>query len=286
MEPQRISANGLALPKLGQGGWYIGDIPSRAAEEIAALRLGLKLGLTLIDTAEMYGNGNSELLIGRALLGIPRGDYRLVSKVLPQNAGGRRIFESCEASLKRLNTEYLDLYLLHWRGAVPLAETIECMEALVRQGKILRWGVSNFDTADMEELWNLPGGVNCAANQVLYHIASRGIEFDLIPWLRAHGVAAMAYCPLAQAGRLVRGGRGAFAEKLAPIAEKYRVSVMQLLLAFVLRQEQMIAIPKAGTEAHVRENRAALEIELSDEDWRAIDRAFPPPTSKTRLDIE
>ena len=199
-----VSANGLSLPALGQGGWHIGDDPMRAADEMAALRLGLDLGLSIIDTAEMYGSGNSERLIGRALSGIPRESYNLVSKVLPQNAGKERIFSRCEASLRRLNTDYIDLYLLHWRGSVPLTETVECMEALTQQGKIVRWGVSNFDTPDMEDLWSVPGGDRCAVDQVLYHLASRGIEFDLLPWLREHRVATMAYCPLAQAGTLKR----------------------------------------------------------------------------------
>jgi diketogulonate reductase-like aldo/keto reductase len=183
-----VNANGLTLPAMGQGGWRLGDDPQRAANEIAALRRGVELGLALVDTAEMYGDGRSELLIGEALRGVPRESYRLVSKVYPHNAGRSNIFKSCDASLKRLQTDHLDLYLLHWRGAVPLRETVECMEELKRAGKILRWGVSNFDAPDMEELWNTPGGGNCAADQVLYHLGSRGIEYDLLPWLRArHG---------------------------------------------------------------------------------------------------
>jgi len=277
----------LALPSLGQGGWHIGDDPGKAETETAALRLGVDLGLTLIDTAEMYGNGNSERLIGSGLAGISRDHYQLVYKVLPQNAGKGRIFASCEASLKRLKTDHLDLYLLHWRGPVPLAETVECMEALVRQGKTVRWGVSNFDTSDMEELWSVPNGDRCAADQVLYHLASRGIEYDLIPWLREHQVATMAYCPLAQAGTLQRVYRGFPQEKtLVTIAAQYRISVMQLLLAFVLRQERLIAIPKAGSPAHVRENRAVFELSVSEEDWHTIDRVYRPPTAKMHLDIE
>jgi diketogulonate reductase-like aldo/keto reductase len=279
-----ISANGLTLPALGQGGWHIGDDPERAQGEMAALRLGLDLGLTLIDTAEMYGDGRSERLIGDALAGIGRKQYQLVSKVYPHNAGRRNIFASCDASLRRLKTDYLDLYLLHWRGSVPLGETVECMEALVKAGKIRRWGVSNFDTADMEELWRIPNGKNCAVDQVLYHLGSRGIEYDLIPWLRAHHVAVMAYCPLAQAGALRRDLMRSPA--LLAIAAKYEISVMQLLLAFVLRQDNLAAIPKAGSPAHVEENAKALRLSIADEDWAEVDKAFCPPTGKTRLDIE
>jgi len=279
-----VRAGSMAFPVLGQGAWHIGDDPSKAKDEIAALRLGVELGMTLIDTAEMYGEGRSESLIARALEGMPRDRVQLVSKVYPHNAGRRRIGAACDASLRRLQTDYLDLYLLHWRGSVPLAETVNCMEDLVRSGKILRWGVSNFDTDDMEELWDIPDGSNCAANQVLYHLGSRGIEFDLLPWMKAHGVALMAYCPLAQGGTLSRrlGEDGT----LRAVARKYGVGVMQLLLAFVLRQEQTIAIPKAGSPAHVRENAAASNLSLTPEDWVLIDRAFPPPARKTGLDMQ
>ncbi len=282
-----VNANGLTLPALGQGGWNIGDDPARAAGEIAALRRGLELGLTLIDTAEMYGNGRSEELIARALKGVRREDVQLVSKVLPQNAGRRRVAQSCEASLKRLGTDTLDLYLLHWRGSVPLTETVDAMEALVRAGKIRRWGVSNFDTADMEELWQTPGGQNCAVDQVLYHLGSRGIEYDLLPWLTAHGVAAMAYCPLAQAGTLRRTHRDfATDDTLRAVAAAHGVTVMQLLLAFTLRRGNVIPIPKASTPAHVEQNAAALGLTLTDDEWAAIDRVYWPPTSKMHLDIE
>ena len=284
---RQISANGLMLPALGQGGWNIGDHEHSAREEISAIRRGVELGLNMIDTAEMYGDGRSERLICRALAGINRREYLLVSKVYPHNAGQENIFNSCEASLKRLGTDYLDLYLLHWRGAVPLEETVDCMERLVSQGKIRRWGVSNFDVRDMEQLWRIPGGQNCAANQVLYHLGSRGIEFDLIPWLARHGLAVMAYCPLAQAGRLARMGqdlRGA--PVLAQIAAKYEITVMQLLLAFVLKQPALTAIPKAGKAGHVEQNAAVLGLEISQQDWQEIDRIFWPPTSKMHLDVE
>ncbi|MDR1736443.1 MAG: aldo/keto reductase [Oscillospiraceae bacterium] len=275
------------MPSLGQGGWTLGDDPSRAEEEIRALRLGVSLGMNLIDTAEMYGSGRSEELIRRALRGVPRKEYQLVSKVLPQNAGEGRIFQSCEQSLRRLGTDCLDLYLLHWRGPVSLQETVCCMEGLKRAGKIRFWGVSNFDTPDMEELWAVPGGENCAANQVMYHLGSRGIEFDLLPWLAAHGVAAMAYCPLAQGGRLARMRQNLVSDPaLLRVAAKYGVTTAQILLAFVLRQKNITAVPKAGTAAHVRENAASCALRIDAPDWGEIDAVFPPPAHKMHLDIE
>ena len=276
-----------SLPPLGQGGWNIGDDPSRADEEIAALRLGLELGLTLIDTAEMYGEGRSEMLIGRAVKGMPRETFQIVSKVYPHNAGRGQLRQSCEHSLRRLGLDELDLYLLHWRGSVPLEETAEGMETLVRAGKIRAWGVSNFDTADMEELRCVSGGDRCAANQVLYHLGSRGIEYDLLPWLEAHGVAAMAYCPLAQGGRLARMGQDLRADPaLLRVAERYGATVPQILLAFVLRRPNVTAIPKAGREAHVRDNARARELDIAPEDWAELDAVFWPPACKMHLDIE
>ena len=285
--PATVSANGLSLPALGQGGWHIGEDPKKAQNEMDALRLGLDLGINLIDTAEMYGDGKSEELIGKALSGRKREEYLLGSKVYPYHAGRKNIFKSCDATLKRLRADYLDLYLLHWRGTIPLSETVECMEELVRSGKIRRWGVSNFDTSDMEELWSLPDGRNCAVDQVLYHLGSRGIEYDLIPWLTSHHVAAMAYCPLAQAGTLRRTRLDLLRDPvLSTVAEKYRVSVMQLLLAFVLQQDNMVAIPKAGSPAHVRQNAEVLRLSIAEEDWKEIGKTFRPPTEKTPLDME
>jgi len=282
-----ISANGLRIPVIGQGGWHIGDNPQKAKNEISAIRHGIEAGMNMIDTAEMYGDGNSEILIGKAIRDITREDYILVSKVYPHNAGNRNIFKSCDASLKRLETDYLDLYLLHWRGSVPLEETVECMEKLVHTGKIKRWGVSNFDVSDMEDLLKIPDGKNCAVNQVLYNISSRGIEFDLIPWLIQRHIAVMAYCPLAQAGTLKRMGKDILNdETLLFVAEKYKISVPQLMLAFTLRQPNVAAIPKAGSVSHVEENARAAEINISDDDWEKIDGVFWAPTSKMHLDIE
>ncbi len=284
---KQVNANGLLIPALGLGGWRIGDDPAKAESEIAAIRRGIELGATLIDTAEMYGGGASEELIGRALAGIPRENYILVSKVLPHNAGKRHIFKSCEDSLKRLRVDYLDIYLLHWRGSVPLEETVWCMEKLVSEGKIRRWGVSNFDTPDMEELWQIPGGQNCAVNQVLYNITSRGIEYDLIPWCEQQNVAIMAYCPLAQAGTLKRLAPDVRTDPtIAAVAKKYGATVMQVMLAFVLKKSCVCAIPKAGSVAHVEENVAAVSLKISDEDWALLDSVYWPPTCKMHLDIE
>lgn len=276
--------NGQQVPSLGQGTWHMGDDAGKLDEEIESIRLGVRLHMTLIDTAEMYGEGASERLVGKAISGIDRETLFLVSKVYPWNAGRDNIFESCENSLKRMGTDYIDLYLLHWPGSVPLKETVACMEELKQMGKIRHWGVSNFDTADMEKLWAVPDGDKCAANQVLYHLGSRGIEYDLLPWLMERGVPVMAYCPVAQAGSLQRK---LLADKgLNAIAQAHNVSVFQVMLAFVLRQEQVIAIPKAAQSAHTRENALAAELVLSEEEWTAIDRAFPAPTHKVSLDIQ
>ncbi|KFN08306.1 aldo/keto reductase family protein [Paenibacillus macerans] len=270
------------MAALGQGTWRIGDNPRRRQEEIAALQAGVELGMNLIDTAEMYGEGRAESLVGEALKG-KRDSVFLVSKVYPHNAGRTRIFRSCEESLKRLGTDRLDLYLLHWRGRVPLEETVECMERLVEQGKIIRWGVSNFDTADMRELAALADGSRCAVNQVLYHLGSRGIEYDLLPWQRDCGMPIMAYSPLAQAGELRTG----LTEHPAVVraAEAHGASPLQILLAWSIRGGNVIAIPKASTVRHVTENAQAARITLSNEEIAALDEAFPPPDRKVPLDI-
>ncbi|SUB07035.1 Uncharacterized oxidoreductase MSMEG_2408 [Pantoea agglomerans] len=270
------------LPVIGQGTWYMGENPAQRADEVAALQAGLECGLQLIDTAEMYADGGAEEVVGQALLG-RRDRALLVSKVYPWNAGEVDAIAACERSLRRLQTDYLDLYLLHWRGNIPLEETLRAMERLQQQGKIRHWGVSNFDTDDMAELWDEEKGEACATNQVLYHLASRGIEFDLLPACQQRGVPVMAYCPLAQAGRL---RDSLFTDsQLTQIAQQKGISVAQLLLAWVIRQPGVIAIPKASSVAHVQENAAALEVELTDEDLQLIDRAWPAPQHKLPLDI-
>jgi len=271
--------DGTKIPLVGQGSWYMGDDPSKLEEERETLRVGIAAGMTLLDSAEMYGNGCSERLLGSVVPEYNREELFLVSKVYPHNAGRSHIFESCEASIKRMNAEYLDLYLLHWRGSVPLSETVECMEELVKEGKIRRWGVSNFDVDDMEELFRVKNGENCAVNQVLYHLGSRGVEYDLLPWLNSHEVPLMAYCPLAQGGSLRRGLLEDRAVKT--LAKKYA----QILLAFLLSRPGVFAIPKASKKAHAEENAKAAGIILTPEDLALLDGSFPPPKRKMYLDI-
>ena len=277
-------ANGISVPALGQGTWYLGDDPSVREREITAIRNGIDAGMTLIDTAEMYGSGRSESLVGEAIRPYKREDLYLVSKVLPGNAGKRKMFDACEKSLRRLGTDYLDLYLYHWRGAIPLRETVDCLEELKKQGKIRAWGVSNFDIDDMEELWSLKNGRNCLVNQVLYHTASRGIEYSLMPWMKANDVTLMSYCPLAQAGDLSRGLFNA--PVLKALAVKYQCSVSQILLAWNIRNGQTIAIPRSGRPAHTLDNAVADQITLSAEDLEKIDSVYPAPKRKMYLDMQ
>lgn len=275
--------DGTRIPRLGMGTWYLGEKFNKRNQEIEAIRTGIDSGIRLIDTAEMYGEGAAEQLIGQVISDYNREDLFLVSKVYPHNAGKYRLRKSLNHSLQRMKTDYLDLYLLHWRGNISLEETVECMEAMVAEGKIRHWGVSNFDKEDMEELMQVPNGKNCMVNQVLYHMGSRGIEYDLLPWQREHGIPIMAYCPLAQAGTL----RGQLLKNavLKEIAGQYGISVMQLLLLFVLQQENVIAIPRSGNAKHVLENRSVLDMRLSEEDLMRIDKEFPAPDRKVPLDI-
>lgn len=270
--------SGEAIPVLGQGTWMLGEDPDRRADEIRALRLGLDLGMTLIDTAEMYGDGAAEELVAEAIAG-RRDEVFLVSKVLTQNASRHGTLKACERSLKRLGTDYLDLYLLHWRGRVPLGESIEAFDVLMKTGRIRNWGVSNFDVDDMEELVALPGGAAVATNQVLYNLTRRGIERDLIPWSGKFGMPLMAYSPIEQ-GRLMRH------PVLRMVAERHAdTTPAQIALAWVLRQPDICAIPKAGNSAHVRENRGAVEVRLTKQDMADLDRAFPPPKKKVPLEM-
>ena len=264
---------GLHVPALGQGTWKMGENASNAAGERAALLAGIEAGMTLIDTAEMYGGGSTERFLGEALAG-RRDQVFLVSKAYPQNASRQRLAAACEASLKRLRTDRLDLFLLHWPGTVPLAETVEAMQALRSAGKIRSWGVSNFDTEDMEHLVAAGGG-DCAVNQILYNVTRRSPEYDLVPWLAERRVALMAYSPVEQ-GRLPES------PALRSIAEEHGATPYQVALAWAMR-DGAIAIPKAGSVVHVEENRAAAELALSGEDLAAIDAAFPPPKRKSNL---
>lgn len=265
------------MPALGQGTWYMGDAQKKRAQEIAALRLGIDLGLTLIDTAEMYGNGRAETLVGEAIHGM-RERVFLVSKVLPANASRKGVVRACEASLKRLGTDYLDLYLLHWAGSHPLEGTLRGFEALVGAGKIRRWGVSNFDCGEMKTTLRMAGGAACAANQVLYNLARRGIEHGLLPWCRERAIALMAYSPVEQ-GRLL-GHR-----VLQQVGQRHGASAAQVALAWILREDGVVAIPKAASADHVRENRAALDLTLTAEDLADLDRAFPVPRGPAPLEM-
>lgn len=269
--------DGTSVPVLGQGTWMIGDDPKRADAEQAALSRGLDLGLTLIDTAELYGDGRSERLVGEVIKD-RREDVFLVSKVKPENAGEMTMMLHCEKSLERLGVERLDLYLLHWRSRHPLDEIVAGFAELVDEGMIARWGVSNLDLKTMQRLEEVDGGERCATNQLLYHLGSRGVEFDMLPWMQERLMPMMAYSPL---------GRGDILNHPAiqSVADRHDASPAQIALAAVLRQEGVIAIPKSSSVEHVEANAAALEIELDAEDVAALDRAFPPPTKAEPLDI-
>jgi len=277
-----IFPEALALPAIGQGTWYMGEQAHQQRAEVAALQAGIDAGLTLIDTAEMYAEGGAERVVGEAIRG-RRDEVFLVSKVYPWNAGGQKAIAACEASLKRLGTDALDLYLLHWRGPFALEETVAAMHTLIQQGKIRRWGVSNLDYDDMQELWQLGTGRECVTDQVLYHLGSRGIEYDLLPWCQQQQIPVMAYCPLAQAGRLRQELMSDPVVK--DVAHQHNASVAQVLLAWVISHRGVMAIPKAGSVEHVRENAAALALTLSDEALARLDRAFPAPGRKTPLDV-
>jgi diketogulonate reductase-like aldo/keto reductase len=271
------SSNGEAVPVLGQGTWMMGEKPAQRADEIAALRLGLDLGMTLIDTAEMYADGGAEEIVAAAIDG-RRDKVFLVSKVLPANASQAGTVAACERSLARLSADWIDLYLLHWRGSDPLEETLAAFETLQSQGKIRHWGVSNFDLADMKELMALAGGVGVASNQVLYNPQRRGIDFDLAPWCRARAIPIMAYSPIEQ-GRLLKDAT------LQKIAERHAATPAQIALAWAMRDGVTIAIPKATRPEHVRDNRRAHDLVLTTQDLADIDRAFPPPTRAKPLEM-
>ncbi len=269
--------SGETVPRLGLGTWRMGESRRTRAQEIAALELGIDLGMTLIDTAEMYGSGGAEQVVAEAIAG-RRDQVFVVSKVLPENASRAGAIAACKRSLKHLGIDQLDLYLLHWRGPHPLKETLAGFEALRQDGLIKAWGVSNFDVDDMEELMALPGGNAVATNQVLYNLAKRGIEADLLPWSRARGIPIMAYSPIDQ-GRIVRN------RALAAVAARHDATPAQIALAWVLRHQDMMVIPKATNETHVRENRAALDLALTAADLAELSKAFPPPVGATSLEM-
>ena len=269
--------SGETVPVLGQGTWKMGEDRRRRADEVAALKLGLDLGITLIDTAEMYASGGAEEVVAEAVAG-RRDEVFLVSKVLPSNASRAGVKRACENSLRRLATDRIDLYLLHWPSSVPLSETVDGFEALKAEGKVRHWGVSNFDTHEMEELVELPEGGNVQTNQVLYNLSRRGPEFDLAPWSVKRGIPLMAYSPVEQ-GALARNAR------LETVAARHSATAAQIALAWVMVQKGVIAIPKASRQEHVRQNAAALDIRLTKDDFADLDRAFPPPSRKRGLEM-
>jgi diketogulonate reductase-like aldo/keto reductase len=273
---------GGAVPALGLGTWRIGEDKRTRTRDVDAVRLAIDIGYRLIDTAEMYGEGGAEQVVGAAVADaianhvVRREDLFIVSKVYPHNASRNGVVEACERSVRRLGVDYIDLYLLHWRGDHPLAATVEGFESLEARGLVHHWGVSNFDVGDMDELWRAKGGRACAANQVYYSASERGIEFDLLPWQRRHHLPLMAYCPIDQ-------GAAATNATLAAIGASRNATAAQVALAWVLRHPDVIAIPKAVRESHLRENLAAADIALTAEELAEIDRAFPPPAAKQPL---
>jgi diketogulonate reductase-like aldo/keto reductase len=269
--------SGEKVPQFGQGTWHMGESGRMRKEEVAALKLGLDLGMTLIDTAEMYGTGGAEEVVAEAVQG-RRDECFIVSKVLPENSSHAGTIAACERSLKRLKTDRIDLYLLHWRGQPPLADTVEAFHALKAKGAIRYWGVSNFDVADMEELFALESGADCASNQVLYNLRRRGIEAGLLPWCCERSIPLMAYSPVEQ-GRLLRD------RVLTAVALRHRATTAQIALAWALRHKDMMVIPKATTLEHVRENRAALDLKLTEQDLAELDRGFPPPKGPRPLEL-
>lgn len=276
MIPTTKLPDGTSVPALGQGTWHMGEGRDPPEKEADVLRLGLDLGMTLIDTAEMYGEGGAERVVGRAIAG-RRESVFLVSKVYPHNATRRGVPAACDRSLHRLGTNVIDLYLLHWRAGAPLAETVEAFERLRARGNIRYWGVSNFDVDDMQELFALPDGQLCATNQVLYNPDTRGIEFDLLPWCEQHRMPVMAYSPIGQAGRLLKS------RALAEVARRHQATPAQVAIAWSLRRPDVICIPKSSDAEHVQQNAAAADLELSADDLALIDAAHPAPKRKQSL---
>ena len=280
---KKVTINNQVLPALGIGTWEIGDDPKLRDEEIAAIRAGLDAGLSVIDTAEMYGNGRSEELVGEAIKPYQRAKIFLISKVLPQNASRSKMRQSLQNSLQRLQTDYLDLYLYHWRGMVPLSETVSELQVLQNEGLIRSWGVSNFDIDDMQELWQLPEGQNCVVNEDLYNLETRGIEYSLLPWQREHHIPLIAYSPLGRGPKM--GSTMMKNEAVLQVAEEHKASTYQILLAWVMQQPDVLAIPKSSSSKHLLSNLKALDIELTPEDLQILEKAYPKPERKEPLAI-
>jgi aldo/keto reductase len=277
MKKEIIFRNQVTVPVLGQGTWNMGENAFKKAEELKVLQKGIELGMTAIDTAEIYGEGRSEILVGEAIKGL-REKVFLISKIAPSHASHRRTRIACENSLKRLKTDYLDLYLLHWKSRIPINETICALQELQKEGKIKQWGVSNMDTADMEEIYALPEGNNCGANEVLYNLTRRGIEYDLLPWCQKNHLPLIAYSPIEQGRLLNHSG-------LKAIADKHSATPSQIALAWICRHPDVLAIPQTSSLEHLEENFKSLSIRLTEEDLTELDRYFPAPTQKKRLEM-
>ncbi len=268
---------------IGMGTWHMGDEPVKEQAEIEALKAGIDGGLIVIDTAEMYGEGAAEILVGKAIAGYTRSDLYLISKVYPWHASTTELPQALDRSLERLGTDYVDLYLLHWPGDIPLAETVAAMEAAKAAGKIRNWGVSNFDVPQMQALMQVPDGSHCAANQVLYNLGARGIEYDLIPWLQEADIPLIAYSPIAQGDS--RGNHFRNDPLLKSMAEQKGISVFQLLLAWTIRNGQTLAIPQTSDAQHMIQNIEAKQIRFSAAELEQIDARFLPPTKKQPLEV-
>lgn len=280
---KQVKIAGQQVPAMGIGTWHMGERPAQRETEIAAIQAGISAGARVVDTAEMYGSGKSENLVGEALKPFKREDIFLISKVLPENASQRRMEASLDASLQRLRTDYLDLYLYHWRGSVPLSETVAELQRLQTTGKIRSWGVSNFDIADLQELWALPGGDQAVANEDLYHLGSRGLDYAVLPWQRDHDLPLIAYSPIAQGDSW--GHHLTTTPIVQQIAQAHHATIYQVLLAWVVRHPQVLAIPQTSSVAHMEQNIAATDLTLSATELAALDQQFPAPTSKQPLDI-
>jgi len=280
---KELTLAGHTVPAVGIGTWHMGDQPAQREAEMAAIQAGIRAGAKVVDTAEMYGSGRSEDLVGEALQPFDRDDIFLISKVLPQNASRAQMRTSLEASLKRLRTDYLDMYLYHWRGNVPLAETVTELQRLQDQGLIKSWGVSNFDVDDLEELWQLPDGPHAQANEDLYHLGSRGLDYAVLPWQAEHHLPLIAYSPIAQGDAW--GQHLTTNPVVKQIAAQHGVTIYQLLLAWVIRHPQVLAIPQTSSIDHMRQNIAATDIVLSPAELAALDEQYPRPTRKLPLDV-
>lgn len=280
---RKVEICGRKVPAIGIGTWNMGSSRDTKDLQIATIRSGIEAGARVIDTAEMYGSGDSEILVGKAIKPYPREQMFLISKFLPSNATKNRIEKSLDHSLKNLQTDYLDLYLYHWRGITPLLETVTALQRLQDSGKIRAWGVSNFDTSDLEELWQLPNGKNVQTNEVLYNLANRGIDFDLIPWQKDHHLPLIAYSPVGSGTAASHGKSIKSDPQVQAIAQKYKVSSYQIMLAWVIRNGFTIAIPQTNNPEHMKDNIAAAKIKLTASDLMLLDQAFPAPTKKQIL---